>query len=100
LNLNKIVIAVVGLSVLAGLALHQGNVGQLSVEDESILIGTAIDAQVETNSSEDASGAVELSGQDGCMSEMSAQDEKIADDCERDIADENLPNNSSGHQTG
>lgn len=89
-----------GLSALAGLALHQGNIDQLTVGDETILIGTALDAQIETNSPEDNSSPVELSGQDRCVSETSAQNEEVAEDCERDIADESLPHELLEHQAG
>ena len=47
MNFQKIFTAAAGLTLLAGLAYHQGNHERQSVVDDSMLMGTAIDTTVQ-----------------------------------------------------
>jgi hypothetical protein len=56
LNLNKILTIVIGFTVLAGLALHQGNSDGVIRMDESVLAGTALMRPANTEATNSGDG--------------------------------------------
>jgi hypothetical protein len=56
LNLNKILTLVIGFTVLAGLALHQGNRDGVLKVDKSVLTGTALMRPANTEAADSGDG--------------------------------------------
>lgn len=71
MNFQKIFTAAAGLTLLAGLAYHQGNHERQSAEDDSMLVGTAIETPVQSESPQEAAPETALNDQPECSTEQS-----------------------------
>lgn len=99
MNAQKILVAGIGLAVLAGLALHQGGVQQPAPEERSILVGTALDAAAQDAAREAARDrSVEAETEpatDPCNPESADPAGNLADCAAEATAENPTPDDSS-----
>ena len=69
MNFQKIFTAAAGLTLLAGLAYHQGNHERQSAEDDSMLVGTAIGTTVQPQEIPETVPETAQSDQPECVNE-------------------------------
>jgi len=82
LNPGKIITVVVGMAVLGGLAYHQSGLNQFGPGEESILAGTAIDAEAEDVAPDRDSPPDKTSNDTGCDSTALAREQASEEDCD------------------
>jgi hypothetical protein len=106
LNAQKILVAGIGLAVLAGLALHQGAVREPVPEERSILVGTALEAATQDTSAQDESAIEPEMLADPCGSEAMANGDSAGEpagcgaETTADTTAENPPPPSAESQPG
>lgn len=88
MNQSKLLTVLAGMAVLAGLAYHQAGVGPASTEDESILIGTAIDTTADAEASEGNTPVADSADAENCLTDVLAQVTPDADDCDSSLVEE------------
>lgn len=82
MNLNKILTLVIGLTVLAGLALHQGNGDGVGKTDESVLTGTALIRPANTGNAESGDGKeARVPGDSECPSMVAQANGEQIEEC-------------------
>ena len=88
MNQNKLLTVMAGMAVLAGLAYHQSGVGPASTEDESVLIGTAIDTTAGAEASEGITLVTDSADTENCLNDVLVQVTPDADDCDSSLVEE------------
>ena len=69
MNLQKLFTVAAGMALLAGLAYHQGNHERKASGDDSMLVGTAIDATVQPQEIQEAVAETAQNEQPECVQE-------------------------------
>ncbi len=72
MNLKKITLSLIGMTLIAGLAYYQGRVDQMADEEVTIFAGTALEPQNEAARGEDDSLVQAPSEAGDCMRENQA----------------------------
>ena len=72
LNLKKIALSLIGMTLIAGLAYYQGRVDQMADEEVTIFAGTALETQIEAAKGEDDTLVQAASESGDCLPETQA----------------------------
>ena len=101
-NTQKILTAGIGLAVLAGLAMHQGGSRQVTTDEQSILVGTALDAAAQESTARELESIESEVVSDACPPEdsVSAGQASELTGCAGGVTAENPPPPAPDSQPG